>query len=366
MAASVNDFLAGYVSGVAGLLIGNPLDVLKVRLQTQKNPHNPNGSDIIVTPQLTGLRNLRRMVQVEGVKMVFDHLYIQMQFLIKNLIASPIIGLAFLNSILFVSYGNILRLLQGFEKPDSKKGNTLVPSMLNVYWAGFGAGLACFFVSTPTELIKCKTQVIIPLPMSSQNQNRDANSSNDFSWNIFKDVLRRQGIRGLYHGGCITIMRDTISYGVYFWAYEGLKRILGETSDSSNTSMVLKTLFAGGMAGVLSWVSIYPLDVIKTRIQTESISTSSTNFVETHRSIRTSVNYSSSFDSHHVHSLSDDTRPYSGILDCALRSYRAEGITVFCKGIGPTVLRALPVSAVTFYVYEIMMNWLKSDHGIVP
>src|SRR5205085_8855613 len=32
-AESVNDFIAGYVSGVAGLVIGSPLDILKVRLQ---------------------------------------------------------------------------------------------------------------------------------------------------------------------------------------------------------------------------------------------------------------------------------------------------------------------------------------------
>lgn len=32
-AESVNDFIAGYVSGIAGLVIGSPLDILKVRLQ---------------------------------------------------------------------------------------------------------------------------------------------------------------------------------------------------------------------------------------------------------------------------------------------------------------------------------------------
>jgi hypothetical protein len=33
LAESLNDFIAGYVSGVAGLVIGSPLDILKVRLQ---------------------------------------------------------------------------------------------------------------------------------------------------------------------------------------------------------------------------------------------------------------------------------------------------------------------------------------------
>jgi solute carrier family 25 carnitine/acylcarnitine transporter 20/29 len=31
-----SDFVAGYISGAVGILIGNPLDLVKVRLQAQK------------------------------------------------------------------------------------------------------------------------------------------------------------------------------------------------------------------------------------------------------------------------------------------------------------------------------------------
>ena len=50
---------------------------------------------------------------------------------------------------------------------------------------------------------------------------------------------------------------------------------------------------------------------------------------------------------------------YNGIIDCAIKSYRAEGISVFFRGIIPTLVRAWPVNAVTFYVYEIMIKWLN-------
>jgi len=36
-AESLNDFIAGYVSGIAGLVIGSPLDILKVRLQASSS-----------------------------------------------------------------------------------------------------------------------------------------------------------------------------------------------------------------------------------------------------------------------------------------------------------------------------------------
>ena len=86
---------------------------------------------------------------------------------------SPIIGLAFLNSILFASYGGIM---SAFEVYDSKSSST---SLSQVYIAGFGAGIACFLASTPTELVKCKAQV-----------------SNSSTWVIFKSILFTQGIRG--------------------------------------------------------------------------------------------------------------------------------------------------------------------------
>lgn len=33
-----SDFWAGYLSGAIGIIIGNPLDVIKVRLQAGQNP----------------------------------------------------------------------------------------------------------------------------------------------------------------------------------------------------------------------------------------------------------------------------------------------------------------------------------------
>lgn len=38
-------------------------------------------------------------------------------------------------------------------------------------------------------------------------------------------------------------------------------------------------------------------------------------------------------------------RKYSGALDCAIQSYRAEGLGTFFRGIGPTLARAAPVNA---------------------
>ena len=45
-----NDFWAGYLSGAIGIIIGNPLEVLKVRLQASNTGRS--AGEVTTTPQL--------------------------------------------------------------------------------------------------------------------------------------------------------------------------------------------------------------------------------------------------------------------------------------------------------------------------
>lgn len=78
---------------------------------------------------------------------------------------------------------------------------------------------------------------------------------------------------GLTRGFGITLLRDTPSYGLYFVAYEfmveGLQAALQlpplglQAGSSCHTAQFL----AGGLAGMVAWLSVYPVDVVKTRMQ---------------------------------------------------------------------------------------------------
>jgi hypothetical protein len=87
---------------------------------------------------------------------------------------------------------------------------------------------------------------------------------------------------------------------------------------------VIAELFAGGCAGTLTWFSIMPFDVIKSRYQ------------------------------------ADMKKEFSGMLDCAFKSYKEEGIMVFYRGCLITCLRAFPVNAVIFLVYSRTLQYLES------
>ena len=83
-----------------------------------------------------------------------------------------------------------------------------------------------------------------------------------------KKIYKREGLPGLSRGLGLTVLRESPSFGVYFMSYECISGYLKSKSDSTVSTGVL--LLSGGLAGQCSWLSTYPVDVIKTRIQNDS------------------------------------------------------------------------------------------------
>ena len=83
------------------------------------------------------------------------------------------------------------------------------------------------------------------------------------------------------------------------------------------TILSLRVATYGGLAGEALWLSSYPFDVIKSKMQSDGFG---------------------------------PNRKYGSMRDCFAQTWRLEGARGFWKGIGPTLLRAMPVSAGTFAV----------------
>lgn len=87
-------------------------------------------------------------------------------------------------------------------------------------------------------------------------------------------LIKAQGIGALFRGAPVTAIRDTPSLGLYFASYEGLKeRLMMPPAPAGSPSggrwgglglgEQVSSFWAGGLAGALSWVVIYPFDVVK-------------------------------------------------------------------------------------------------------
>lgn len=94
--------------------------------------------------------------------------------------------------------------------------------------------------------------------------------------------------------------RDFYSYGVYFQQYQYWREALPQNHLTYLIAgmiwlIVLASAWEwllGGVAGSLSWTSCYPVDVVKSRIQADTVG------------------------------------KYKSFFDCAKKSYQEEGITV--------------------------------------
>ncbi|KAH7122850.1 mitochondrial carrier domain-containing protein [Dactylonectria macrodidyma] len=300
------DFWAGYISGAVGILIGNPLDVIKVRLQAQ---HTSTTSSPAVAAGATNLNPT-----------TFARYFGNSAALVTGT-AAPILGYGALNALLFVSY----------NRTETALNNVFAvrESLWSTWFAGAVGGLATWVVSTPTELIKCRAQ------LSTQHAS---------SWAITKQIWRNEGIRGLYLGGTVTAIRDSVGYGFYFWSYELGSQLLA-TKSSNEASLqheAAKVLLCGGLAGVVTWASIFPLDVIKTRVQAQ------TAFRQPEAAPLLGSN-----------SIQQQKR--IGALRIAQDAYREGGPRVFFRGLTVCSVRAFIVNAVQWAVYEWVMHEL--GHG---
>lgn len=50
-------------------------------------------------------------------------------------------------------------------------------------------------------------------------------------------------------------------------------------------------------------------------------------------------------------------REYSGMLDVTRRMWQREGIAGYFQGCIPNAIRVVPGAAITFVVYEAVMDW---------
>ena len=138
-----------------------------------------------------------------------------------------------------------------------------------------------------------------------------------------KKIYVKEGFRGVYRGFWLTVLRETPSFGVYFASYESFCRAFTPAETDVVSTPVL--LVAGGLAGMMAWMSTYPIDVIKSRVQADMSGT------------------------------------YKGFVDCFRKSYEELGLSVFTRGLPSTMLRAFPVNAATFATVTLTLRWMKAD-----
>jgi len=130
---------------------------------------------------------------------------------------------------------------------------------------------------------------------------------------INKQIDSLINIKNIYRGFNATLCREIPGFAIYFSTYEYLK-------DNYQTTPFRLFLY-GGFSGILSWIIIYPMDVVKSNVQ----------------SYKSNIN----------------------ILNCTKQLYKQNGFKYFYKGFSLSLLRAFPMHGGAFFGYEMMKQFLN-------
>lgn len=225
------DLVAGSMGGVATVLVGQPLDTVKVKMQAFPEVHTKMVSCFRTTFSNDGLRGLYAGT---------------VPALVANIAE---------NSVLFCAYGFCQKLV-------AKITQTPEVGQLSVIGNASAGFLAAFFSSfslCPTELVKCRLQAM-----------RETHGRLDVGpWGLTRRILKAEGVPGLYRGLTATMTREMPGYFFFFGGYEATRALLTPPGKTKDDIGALRTIVAGGVGGVLLWVAIFPADVAKSRIQVE-------------------------------------------------------------------------------------------------
>jgi solute carrier family 25 carnitine/acylcarnitine transporter 20/29 len=229
------------------------------------------------------------------------------------------------------------------------------------FLAGGASGLAIAALSCPFELVKIHRQLQVLFWQRQDKELRrtimDANTTPEArrlaeqarqrlvdprtlpTWASVREIVQLRGPLGLFYGLRSHLMRDLAGTGTYFAGYECLKRTLASLESGEHPSAGVHFL-AGGLAGVFCWILTFPLDLVKSIIQKDvtSVTSIEANGVTT------------------VHPKL--ARAPSG-WRVARDIWRRAGVRGLYNGISVTLIRAFPIHALNFTVYEYVTNRIQ-------
>ncbi|KAM1397430.1 hypothetical protein ACFX2I_015012 [Malus domestica] len=240
-----------------------------------------------------------------------------------------------------------------------------------------------------------------------------------------KKILKEDGILGFFRGNGINVVKVAPESAIKFYTYEMLKKVIGDNMGANKGDIgTAGRLLAGGMAGAVAQTSIYPLDLVKTRLQTCTSEAGKsprlgtlTREIWIHEGPRAFYKgllpsllgivpyagidltaYETLKDMSKTYFLHDNSEPgpliqlgcgtisgalgatcvyplqvirtrlqaqrsntataYKGMSDVFWRTLQHEGYRGFYKGLFPNLLKVVPAASITYMVYEAMKKKL--------
>lgn len=271
-------FIAGGIAGAASRTATAPLDRLKVALQVQT-------SNASIMPAI------KKIWQQDGLLGFFRG---------NGLNVVKVAPESAIKFYAFEKLKNVVKDAQGHTDIDT-------PGRL---FAGGMAGAVAQAAIYPMDLVKTRLQTFASEGGKAPNLGT-----------LTKDIWVQEGPRAFYRGLLPSLLGIIPYAGIDLTAYETLKDISKRYILQDSEPGPLIQLGCGTISGALGATCVYPLQVIRTRLQAQRANTSAA---------------------------------YKGMSDAFWRTFQNEGFKGFYKGLLPNLLKVVPAASITYLVYESM------------
>jgi solute carrier family 25 (mitochondrial carnitine/acylcarnitine transporter), member 20/29 len=232
--------------------------------------------------------------------------------------SSPIAGVGGLNAVLFGAYGFATRSL---SDSNAAAGKARQLTIGQVALAGSLAGIVNTIICSPVEMLKTQLQI--------QYNNPNEPPKYKGPMDLAKHIMRTDGASGLARGIVSCTYRESIANGAFYATFEFAKRFFARQQGVDPSRLQAHWLvLSGSLAGIGYWTSSYPLDVIKSRIQSDP--------------------------------FGGAPRKYVGVVQTARLIIAEEGAAALFKGFATCIARTIPAAGATFLAYEMTMRALNT------
>ncbi|KAI0600821.1 mitochondrial carrier domain-containing protein [Biscogniauxia sp. FL1348] len=295
---------AGAVAGLISRFVIAPLDVVKIRLQLQSHSLSDPLSqvDLRGSPIYKGtLRTLKHIVENEGVTGLW-----------KGNVPAELMYVSYA-AIQFTTYrSTTLYLHQVF-------GPNRLPKAADSFISGAIAGATATATTYPLDLLRTR--------FAAQGNDRVYTSL----LRAVRDIHRDEGARGFFRGLAPGLAQIVPFMGLFFAMYEGTRQPLSELRLPFGSGDAT----AGMIASIVAKTGVFPLDLVRKRIQVQGPTRS-----------------------RYVHK---NIPEYAGTLRTMRQIVRREGLRGLYRGLTVSLFKAAPASAVTMWTYERALNLLMSS-----
>jgi len=188
--------------------------------------------------------------------------------------------------------------------------------------AGFFSAIPMTIITAPFERVKIILQIQGQKQLAPGEKPRYSGGVD-----VVRQLYKEGGIKSVYRGSVMTLARDGPGSAAYFATYEVIKRRLTPKDENGKPGKLSLTAVcaAGGAAGVAMWIPVFPVDTIKSRLQS--------------------------------------AEGNAGIMGTVRQLYARGGLKAFFPGMGPAMARAVPANAATFLGVELAHSAMNKTFG---